>query len=1012
MFLALVAFAVAFYALVKARDVADRVTRLEKDRDELLLKLEAQRKVVDQLRSPTRVASKADEPVAPVSKASAGTVTPVAEPRPEIAPPASRPAGESAPTQAPALEIPRLPSPANPPIAASLPTPQGAAPRPAAAGAPPRRAPISEPVAATPVDWESLLGVKGAAWVGGIALITSAILFARWSIEQGLVTPEFRFALMLFAGIGSLAAAELGLRRGYERTANPLSGAGIAILYIAFFAGHSRYDLISMPTAFGGMVAVTVTACVLAVRYDAFSTAVLGLIGGFTTPVALSTGVDRPAALFSYILLLNLGLFAVGLKRRWPALFELGLAGTLLIQIGWFSKFMSTGNMLVAVVTFFVFGILYLLLPIVAKDENNDRTVRTGILGGLAPFFFAVFIAGSSDYVDEWPLLFGLVLLLNLAILAFAVLRNRVSLLVSASLATALTLALWAGHGLKQTVTPNILGVTLFAIAIVSVFAAARRIALRFGDLGSSGLRAIEVASLIATSGLGVFGLIMLALDRGTPPGVFLMLLAAIYVFWLEHVAHPGRISGVTALGAAALATLAQIWFFTTVKEPTVAIYLAVPVVLSLLFSILAARETGGDADIGAEGAVILSSGISILGLFIVLAEKSLGANGFPLFFALAIHLVFIAGSVLRSTWTIILPAAMGAAAAHMLIWQMAYLSPEKHTLAFGFTALFYLFFLALPMVVPFVRWRESLLPWLTSALSGPFFFLPFYNVYKETFGESAIGLLPVTMAAVSVGALRVVSSRFAESPGDELSARLRLRYLALFTSVAMWFLAVAIPLQLDKQWITLGWALEAMALVWLYHRLPHRGLPLFAGLLYALVGARLLLNPEILQYHERSLPLFNWLLYTYGLAMVCCLVGQALLRRASESAFHEQLANAIALLGLLLGFWLVNLEILDYYSVGPFIMVSDGSGYAVKLALSGGWGLYAIVLLVAGVARDLKPLRYMSLAFLLLTVAKVFLYDLSELGGIFRVLSFLGLAIALILVSVFYQRFVFKKSS
>ena len=107
-----------------------------------------------------------------------------------------------------------------------------------------------------------------------------------------------------------------------------------------------------------------------------------------------------------------------------------------------------------------------------------------------------------------------------------------------------------------------------------------------------------------------------------------------------------------------------------------------------------------------------------------------------------------------------------------------------------------------------------------------------------------------------------------------------------------------------------------------------------------------------------------------------------------------------------------MNLEILDYYSVGPYIMVSDGSGYAVKLALSAGWGLYAIVLLVAGVARDLKPLRYMSLAFLLLTVAKVFLYDLSELGGIFRVFSFLGLAIALILVSVFYQRFVFKKGS
>ena len=158
--------------------------------------------------------------------------------------------------------------------------------------------------------------MKGAAWVGGIALITSAIFFARWTIDQGLLTPELRFALMVLGGISALVAAEIGLRKGYERTANPLSGAGIAILYIAFFAGHSRYELISLPTAFAGMVFVTVTACVLSVRYDAFPTAVLGLLGGFATPVALSTGEDRPIGLFSYILLLNLGLLAVPAKHR------------------------------------------------------------------------------------------------------------------------------------------------------------------------------------------------------------------------------------------------------------------------------------------------------------------------------------------------------------------------------------------------------------------------------------------------------------------------------------------------------------------------------------------------------------------------------------------------------------------------------------------------------------------------------------------------------------------------
>ena len=48
----------------------------------------------------------------------------------------------------------------------------------------------------------------------------------------------------------------------------------------------------------------------------------------------------------------------------------------------------------------------------------------------------------------------------------------------------------------------------------------------------------------------------------------------------------------------------------------------------------------------------------------------------------------------------------------------------------------------------------------------------------------------------------------------------------------------------------------------------------------------------------------------------------------------------------------------------------------------------------------------------MLLTIAKVFLYDLANVGGIYRSLSFLGLAVSLILVSLLYQRFVFQTQS
>ena len=73
---------------------------------------------------------------------------------------------------------------------------------------------------------------------------------------------------------------------------------------------------------------------------------------------------------------------------------------------------------------------------------------------------------------------------------------------------------------------------------------------------------------------------------------------------------------------------------------------------------------------------------------------------------------------------------------------------------------------------------------------------------------------------------------------------------------------------------------------------------------------------------------------------------------------------------------------------------------------------MYALLLLALGVARRRSALRWVSLGLLLLTLAKVFLFDLGTVGGLFRVASLFGLAISLISVSLLYQRFVFTKAS
>jgi uncharacterized membrane protein len=108
--------------------------------------------------------------------------------------------------------------------------------------------------------------------------------------------------------------------------------------------------------------------------------------------------------------------------------------------------------------------------------------------------------------------------------------------------------------------------------------------------------------------------------------------------------------------------------------------------------------------------------------------------------------------------------------------------------------------------------------------------------------------------------------------------------------------------------------------------------------------------------------------------------------------------------------FWLINLEIIDFYSTGPYVEFSLERQFARDLTMSAAWGLYAVGLLVLGLWRKVRALRFVSLGFLILTVAKVFLSDLSTLQGVYRILSFLGLGVALILVSLLYQRFVFAK--
>jgi uncharacterized membrane protein len=110
----------------------------------------------------------------------------------------------------------------------------------------------------------------------------------------------------------------------------------------------------------------------------------------------------------------------------------------------------------------------------------------------------------------------------------------------------------------------------------------------------------------------------------------------------------------------------------------------------------------------------------------------------------------------------------------------------------------------------------------------------------------------------------------------------------------------------------------------------------------------------------------------------------------------------------LVLGFVLISFEVRQWFH-GAVLNVGS-TGNAEIYSYSVAWLLYGIGLLLYGTVRADRAVRVGSLGVMILTVGKVFLYDASELTGLFRVFSFFGLGLSLLGLSWFYTRYVFGK--
>jgi uncharacterized membrane protein len=312
-----------------------------------------------------------------------------------------------------------------------------------------------------------------------------------------------------------------------------------------------------------------------------------------------------------------------------------------------------------------------------------------------------------------------------------------------------------------------------------------------------------------------------------------------------------------------------------------------------------------------------------------------------------------------------------------------------------------YVLFVAYPFVLG-RRARESRDPYLAAVLASGVFLVAARQAFEMGGLSGFVGVVPVGEGAIMALLLRQLLRLEAQGAPD-------LGRLAVVAGAALALITVAIPLQLDHQWITIGWALEGAALSWLCTRVPHRGLILGATGLLVVVFVRLALNPAVFYYEPRgALRVFNWYLYTYATCAVAMIVAAGWLRRTTLMAgAWLRIPGVLQAGGVILLFLLLNIEIADFYATGPEITFRFNATLAQDLTYTIGWLLFGLALLASGIIAHSRAGRIAALALIAVTTFKCFLYDLRLLGGLYRVASFVGLAISLALVSIALQKFV-----
>jgi uncharacterized membrane protein len=251
------------------------------------------------------------------------------------------------------------------------------------------------------IDLESRIGSHWLNRIGITALLIGISYFLKFAFDNNWIGPAGQVAIGLIAGIGIVIWSERFRAKGYQAFSYSLKAVGIGALYLSLWAAFHVYNLIPSGVVFVMMLAVTAATAAMALTQDAQILAAFALAGGFSTPLLLSTGQNREAALFVYVAILDVATLALVAFKPWRRLLVMSYVGTLVLYVGWYSRFYSRDQFGLTLTSATMFFAVFAIAPLVTLQPSDEHAFLASIPAVLAFVNAGVYFLQAYAMIEE-----------------------------------------------------------------------------------------------------------------------------------------------------------------------------------------------------------------------------------------------------------------------------------------------------------------------------------------------------------------------------------------------------------------------------------------------------------------------------------------------------------------------------------------------------------------------------------------------------------------------------------